>query len=73
MKRETIDSSNINSIGYNKESKTLEVQFKNEKVYQYKSISAETHEDLMGCHSKGRYLFDNIKGKYDCEQVLDED
>jgi len=59
-----VSSGYIKSIGYNENTKTLEVEFKNNKVYQYSSIPENIYDNLMTAHSHGKFLSKFIKGKY---------
>ena len=64
MDRVPVSSSNIVEIGYDEESQTLEVLFKNERVYQYFSVPGQIANDLMNAASHGQYLNQHIKGLY---------
>ncbi len=64
MERIPVDSSNINSIGYDQESMTLEVEFANGNIYQYFDVPPRVHENLMKADSKGKFLHSQIKGVY---------
>ena len=61
MERKKIVSSNINSIGYDEESKTLEVEFYDQKVYQYSPVSREGYNLLMNADSIGSFFAKNIR------------
>ena len=69
MDREPVDSSNIESIGYDAASKILEVEFRNGSIYQYKGISQEIYNELMEADSVGSFLHRIIKNVYACERV----
>ena len=64
MDRIPVDSSNIESIGYDIETMTLEVEFTNGNIYQYFDIPPTVHENLMRSDSKGKFLHSQIKGSY---------
>ena len=64
MERKTVKSSNILSIGYNEESKTLEVEFKGSRVYQYKKVPNEVYSNLMDAESHGKFFSAYIRNKY---------
>jgi hypothetical protein len=55
MDREAVDSSTILSIGYDKATETLEVEFKNGGVYQYYNVPDPVYEQLMQSSSKGQH------------------
>lgn len=64
MERVAVESSTIRTIGYNPETQVLEVEFNKGGVYQYLEVPPPQHEALMGATSKGQYLAQNIKGRY---------
>lgn len=53
-------SSNLNSAGYDKESKTLEITFKNGKTYSYSGITKSMYEGIFKANSPGRFVRSNI-------------
>jgi len=61
MNRKPVVSSNITSVGYDEETKTLEVEFFNKKVYQYSPITQEGYSLLMNAESIGSFFARNIK------------
>ena len=69
MTRTPVDSSNIKSLGYDNESKALEVEFTNGAVYRYSGVGKRTFEELMETKSKGAFFHENIRGKYSYERV----
>ena len=64
MQREAVSSSNIAEIGYDENSQTLEVLFKNDRIYQYFSVPERVARELMGAASHGQYLNLRVKGIY---------
>lgn len=61
----SVESSNIEGIGYNVKKHHLWVAFKDNKVYRYDLVPRKTFEELMNAESKGRYLNSHIKGQYE--------
>lgn len=59
-----VDSSTIQTIGYDPDAKTLHVTFHSGGQYTYHDVPAETHKDLMESESKGNFLHQNIKGNH---------
>ena len=57
------------SIGYDEESKTLEIQFHSGGIYQYDEVEKEIYEELMNSESKGRYFMSMIRGAYSYGRV----
>lgn len=64
MKRQSVDSSNLASIGYDASSQILEVEFKHGGVYQYKDVPEDEYEALMNADSHGKYFSANIKNQF---------
>lgn len=69
MKRESVSSSNISSIGYEDKSETLEIEFHNGGVYQYFNVPKRVYEGLMSADSHGRFFIRNIKGTYGYKKI----
>jgi len=69
MDRTPVVSSNVASVGYDKESSTLEIEFNNGAVYQYFDVSEHVYESLLGADSIGGYLAKHIKGTYRYSKV----
>lgn len=66
-----VSSSNIKSIGYDKERNILEVAFKNRSVYRYYDVPEYLFEGLMEANSHGKYLNAYIKnGGFAYEPVI---
>lgn len=63
MERMKVKSSNINSIGYDELTKTLEVEFSNNGIYQYKEVPKEVYEGFSKAESIGSYFAKNVRTK----------
>ena len=62
MKHKKIhSSSNIDSVGYDEESKTLEILFKSGGHYSYEGVPVNTYKEMMGAKSIGSYVHQHIK------------
>ena len=64
MEREKVESSSLDSVGYDPRSETLEVEFKNGGVYRYLEVPEEEWRSLRTAESKGSYLNTHIKPSY---------
>lgn len=64
MKRQSVSSSNITSVGYDSESHTLEIEFHSGGVYQYFDVPQSTYDELMHASSHGSYFYRYIKDQY---------
>ena len=69
MKRTAVESSNLVSVGYNEETKTLEIQFHSGGIYQYDDVEKEVYDELMSAESHGRYFMSQIRGAYSYDRV----
>ncbi|AUP77993.1 KTSC domain-containing protein [Flavivirga eckloniae] len=66
IKRKQIESSILNSIGYDSESEILEIELKKPKqVRQYYNFSKDTWKEFEDTDSKGLYFLKYIKDQYD--------
>jgi hypothetical protein len=64
-----VDSSNIEAVGYDLDSSTLQVEFKNGGTYQYFDVPERVFEELRDASSVGGYLASAIKGTYRYSKV----
>ncbi len=67
-------SSNIASVGFDKEKSRLCIQFQAGKVYEYTGVPSETYVDLMTAESHGKAFNSLIRnGSFEFKQIeLDE-
>jgi len=69
MERTHVESSNIESIGYDPDSETLEIEFIKGGLYQYYNVPEYVHGELMSASSHGGYLSSSIKSTYSYGKV----
>jgi hypothetical protein len=70
MKRKSVTSSLIASVGYKPDTLTLEIEFKDTgSVYQYFDVPEVEFRKLMTAESLGRYFNRNIKDDYRYVQI----
>jgi hypothetical protein len=69
MERVNVDSTSLESLGYDEDSETLEVEFKNGTLYQYFDVPRNVFEALRDAGSVGAYLASNVKGHYRFSRV----
>ena len=69
MERDSVSSSNLVSVGYEKDSETLEVEFKGGTVYQYFDVPEDEYNGLMNASSHGVYFAANIRDAYECQKI----
>ena len=61
MRRVPVASSSVTSVGYDEESRTLEIEFTSGETYQYFDVPAYVHAELMAAPSKGTYVNTELK------------
>jgi hypothetical protein len=61
MKRTSVVSSNLKSVGYDEENKILEIEFLHGGVYQYFDVPKSVYDGLMNASSHGQYFDRNVK------------
>lgn len=64
MLRQPVNSSNLQSVGYDPSSGTLEIEFKNGSIYQYPGVPASIYQGLMAAPSHGTYFARYIRDQY---------
>lgn len=69
MKRQSVESSNLASVGYDAENEILEVEFKHGGVYQYFDVPENVYKELMNADSHGVYFSSNIRNDYEYQKV----
>jgi hypothetical protein len=69
MERLPVSSSNIESVGYDSISLTLEVEFKRGGVYQYYEVPSDVYEGFISAESLGSYLHHSIKNNFSVSKV----
>lgn len=64
MRRRPVNSSALRSIGYDRQSQTLEVEFVSGEVYRYLGVELIVHKALLRADSMGRFVNEQIKPRY---------
>ena len=69
MQRQSVESSNLRSVGYDEFLLVLEIEFKSGAVYRYYGVPSEVHDELVNAESVGKYFNANVKSKYNFLKV----
>lgn len=64
MKRSGVKSSNLESVGYDSASETLEIEFRGGTVYQYSGVPQHAYDAFVGATSLGSHFHHHIRNKY---------
>jgi hypothetical protein len=59
--REVGDSTAIEAVGHDADSKTLHVRFRSGKTYAYPEVSPEAHSRFMSAESMGAHFSKHIR------------
>jgi hypothetical protein len=69
MNRVPVLSSNIAEVGYDAETKVLEIMFNRGSVYQYDDVPAFEYTNLVNANSVGQYFNMMIKNQYKFRKI----
>jgi len=69
MERVSVQSSNLESVGYDEETKILEIEFKGGSVYRYYNVPKDIYDELLEAESKGKYFWRNIRNEFNYKKV----
>jgi len=69
----SVASSNIESIGYDKEKATLHVQFRGGGLYTYPGVEMSLYEDFFSADSKGKFFHQNIRSNFSAKKMIQEE
>lgn len=64
MNRQPINSSNIESAGYDEETQVMEVAFLNGGVYRYSNVPKSVWEAFLNGNTPGEYFYHFIRLLY---------
>ena len=66
----TVDSSMINKVMFNFQSKTLKVEFTSGALHEYSNVDPEIYDELCKSESQGKFFNEKIKNNYEHTQLL---
>lgn len=69
MERETLNSSNLRSAGYDAAEQILEIEFHGGRVYQYLPVPDRLWWGLLDAASKGQYFNEKINDQFHCVRI----
>jgi predicted nucleic acid-binding protein len=64
MRRQRVESTTVRSVGYQRRSRILEIEFQSGAVYQYVDVPARVYEKFWKAESKGKYFNCEIRDAY---------
>lgn len=63
----------VKSIGYDKQSKVLEIEFRSGGVYRYFGVKPEDVAAMTDSKSLGKFIASNVKGKYESRKIEEDE
>ncbi len=65
----TVESSSVHAIGYDQDTRTLEIIFYPGRIYQYADVPPEVYEAFLNAESKGHYFSSHIRDRFNYWQL----
>jgi hypothetical protein len=69
MERQPVKSRILRSVGYEENSKIMEIEFQNGQVYQYSGVPPKVFADLMHSAEIGKYYSEKVRPRFQTKQV----
>ena len=66
----TVDSSMINKVMFNFQTKTLKVEFTSGALYEYANVDPDVYDELCRSESQGKFFNEKIKNNFEYTQLL---
>jgi len=64
MNRQHVQSSDIESIGYDEALQRLEIKFLSGGIYQYSNVPDNIYNGVINASSHGKYFHEYVKDKF---------
>jgi hypothetical protein len=69
MERKRVNSSKLKSVGYDEQSRTLEIEMSNGQIFQYAGVYPEVYRRLMAAPNPTSFFDDKIAEEYTPKRV----
>jgi len=69
MLRQVVDSSSLRSIGYDRSTSALEVEFLNGTVYRYDDVPTELWAEFRDSASKGQFFQQRVRDRFPTTRI----
>lgn len=69
VEMQPVSSSNVQSVGWDKDTRTLYVTFQSGQTYAYEGVDEVAYQDLLGSNSPGKYLNQWIKPRHPARRM----
>ena len=64
-----VDSSNLDSVGYDESKSLLVIEFKSGSIYEYYDVPSYVFDELLSASSKGSFAHENIYSVYSQQRI----
>jgi KTSC domain len=64
MQREPVTSAALRSVGYDRETGDLELEFRSGRIYRYAAVPAALHDWLLRTRNKAVFVAHHLAGRY---------
>ena len=69
IRRQLVRSTSVREAGYDMATQTLDLRFSGGGVYRYDAVPQAVYEALIGADSPGRFVNDQIRGRFRCHRI----
>ena len=69
MQRKRVNSSKLRSVGYDEQTRTLEVEMSNGQIFQYVGVYPEVYRRFMAAPNPTSFFDDKIADEYTGKRV----
>ena len=69
VERLSVKSRILRSVGYDENTKILEIEFSSGFVYQYSGVPPKVYADLMHSAEIGKYYSEKVRPRFQTKQV----
>lgn len=66
----SVESSNLESVGYNAMTSLLAVKFKASGVYLYQGVTPKVYDEMMASESIGKFFNERVKENYQVTKLV---
>jgi len=70
--RQTVNSDSIFSVGYDRASRVVEIEFTGGMVFRYSPVPVYVYRELLDAPSKGTYVNNVLKQRFKIEGPIKE-
>lgn len=71
--RQFVNSTNLKTVGHDKETNTMQVEFFNGAIWNYSPVTEDAYKTMVKSESVGQWFNQNIKRNPDIKQEMVKD